>query len=155
MKKWHFVPILLISMMLAGCSIQQYFVIGNSTDQAITVKYTLEDVNAENALFGPKGEVFQSAIDYSPDWEHQLPYRDLNNAVNVVSIKLGPKSTLVFGTLSNETYDNATMTGSAGTQFNLKQMTFTVNGTDYHIDSSNFHDFFLEDKGMFKYIIRP
>ena len=151
----HLFLLLLIPILFAGCSYQQYFVIGNSTDQAVLIKYTLEDVNNENVIFGSKGEVFQSAIDYAPDWEHQLPYRDLNNSDDVVSIKLGPKSTLVFGRLSNDKYDKITMKSTTGKRFNLKEMTFSVNGTDYLIDSTNFHDFFLDEGGMFKYIIQP
>ncbi|MFK7785838.1 MAG: hypothetical protein AB8B56_12015 [Crocinitomicaceae bacterium] len=155
MKTRHLLSLLLISMTLAGCSFQQYFMIANSTDQTIRIKYSMEDPKSEKALFGTRGQVYQSTIDYSPDWQHELPYRDLNNSDNTVLIELGPKSTLVFGTLSNEKYDKTTMTSSTGKQFNLKEMAFSVNGTDYLIDASNFHDFFLEESGQFKYIIQP
>ena len=155
MKKWRLLTLLLSSMMFAGCSMQQYFIIGNSTDQTISIKYSLEDAKSDKALFGPNGEVYQSTREYFPNWEHQLPYKDLNNSDNSIWIKLGPKSTLVFGSLSNEKYDQTTMTSSSGKRFNLKEMSFSVNGVDYLVDKDNFHDFFLEDGGTFKYVIQP
>ena len=155
MKKWHLLPLLFLSMMFAGCSVHRYFILSNSTDQAISIKYTLEDPTGANVIFGPTGEVYQSNVEYYPDWEHKLPYSDLNNSDKEVWIKLGPKSTLVFGTLSNEIFDKATMTSSTGKKFNLEKMTFSVNGVDYLIDASNFTDFFLEQGGTYKYVIQP
>lgn len=155
MKIRHLLSFLLASMIFAGCSYQQYFIIGNSTDQTVLIKYSLEDAKSDKALFGPTGEVYQSTREYYPNWEHQLPYQDLNNSDNHVWIKLGPKSTLVFGKLSNEKYDKTSMASTTGKRFNLKEMTFSVNGVDYLIDKNNFNDFFLEDGGTLKYVIQP
>lgn len=155
MKKWHLLSLLFLSLMFAGCSVQRYFVLSNSTDQTISIKYTLEDPTNGNVIFGSKGGLYQSNIEYFPDWEHKLPYKDLNNSDETVWIELPPKSTLVFGTLSNETFDKATMTSSTGKKFNLEKMTFSVNGVDYLIDASNFTDFFLQEGGTYKYVIQP
>ncbi|MDG1330731.1 MAG: hypothetical protein P8P74_00260 [Crocinitomicaceae bacterium] len=155
MKKMHLLSLMLISLMFAGCSYQQYFIIGNATDQTISIKYSLDDAKSDKALFGPNGEVYQSTREYFPNWEHQLPYQDLNNSDDKVWIKLGPKSTLIFGSLSNEKYNEETMSSSAGRSFNLNEMTFNVNGVEYQIDANNFHDFFLEDGGTYKYVIQP
>ncbi|MCJ8291459.1 MAG: hypothetical protein HRT58_16760 [Crocinitomicaceae bacterium] len=155
MKKWHLLSFLFASLMFSGCSVQQYFILANSTDETISIKYSLDDPTGEKALFRVAGEVYQSNREYYPNWEHKLPYTDLNNSDDNVFIKLGPKSTLVFGTLSNDTYDINTKTSATGKIFNLKEMTFTVNGVDYLIDQDNFHDFFLSDGGgTFQYIIR-
>ena len=154
MKNWRLLSFLLVSLMFSGCSIEQYFILSNSTDETVTIKYTLNDPTGEKALFGVDGEVYQSNREYYPNWEHQLPYQDLNNSDNIVLIKLGPKSTLVFGRLSNERYDITTKMSETGKMFNLKEMTFSVNGVDYLIDADNFHDFFLEDGGTFKYVIQ-
>lgn len=140
--------------MFSGCSVQQYFILANSTDETISIKYSLNDPTGEKALFGVAGEIYQSTREYYPNWEHKLPYSDLNNSDENVYIKLGPKSTLVFGTLSNDTYDINTKTSATGKIFNLTEMKFSANGVDYLIDKGNFHDFFLEEGGTFKYIIQ-
>lgn len=154
MKKWHFFSFLFASLIFSGCSTQQYFILSNATDDTISIQYSFDDPTNPNAIFTLPGEVFQSKKDYQPNWEHQLPYTDLDFSDNNVHIKLGPKSTLIFGSLRNETYDVSSMTSGRGKIFNLKQMKFTVNGVDFLIDKNNFHDFFLEDSGTFKYVIR-
>lgn len=155
MKKWHLFSFLLAALMFSGCSTQQYFIVSNSTDEAIVINYTLENPTGEKALFGVAGEVYQSNREYYPNWEHKLPYKDLNISDETVSIKLGSKSTLVFGALSNDKYDSNKKKSGAGKEFNLKKMTFTLNGVDFLIDENNFHDFFLFDgSGTFQYIIR-
>ena len=140
--------------MFSGCSINRYFILSNSTDETISIKYSLDDPTGEKAIFGVSGEVYQSNRDYYPNWEHKLPYRDLNNSDKTVSINLGPKSTLIFGTLLNDDYNTNTKTSTTGKVFNLIEMTFSVNGIDFFIDKDNFHDFFLEDGGTYKYVIR-
>lgn len=154
MKKWRLIFFLLASLTFSACSYQQYFTLGNSTDETILIKYSLDDPTSEKALFGVSGEVYQSTREYFPNWEHKLPYQDLNNSDSNVWIKLGPKSTLVFGTLSNDQYDIDTKTSATGKRFNLTEMAFSVNGIDYLINEDNFHDFFLKDSGTYKYIIR-
>lgn len=155
MKKWHLFSFLLASLIFSGCSTQQYFILSNSTDEAIVIKYTLENPTDENALFGVAGEIYQSNRDYYPNWEHKLPYNDLHNADNKVQINLGPKSTLVFGVLSNDTYNTESKTSNGGKLFNLVEMKFSVNGIDFEINKDNFHDFFLFDgSGTYQYIVR-
>ncbi len=154
MKHWRLILFFFSAMAFSGCSFQHYFILGNSTDQSILIEYTLENPQEENVIFGSEGEIYQSSRDYSPNWEHPLPYRDFNNSDEKVSIKLGPKSTLVFGMLSNDQYDAQSMKSASGKLFNLKQMTFTVNGIEYLINKENFHDFFLEDGGVHKYVIQ-
>lgn len=154
MKKWQISIVILASLVFSGCSIQQNFIIANSTDQPIVIQYSLNNPTGENALFGVEGEVYQSNRDYYPNWEHKLPYQDLDISQNNVKIKLGPKSTLVFGVLLNEKYDSNAKKSTGGKVFNMEKMTFTVNGIDFLIDESNFHDFFIEDSGMFQYIIQ-
>lgn len=155
MKHWRLIIFFFLTITLSGCSFQRYFILGNATDQTISVQYTLETPMEESAIFGKEGEIYQSYRDYSPNWEHPLPYRDLNSSDQKVSIQLGPKSTLVFGTLSNDQYDALTMKSSSGKLFNLVEMTFSSNGIDYVITKDNFHDFFLEDGGTYKYVIQP
>lgn len=155
MKQWFIFLIFLSSLFFSGCSFRYYFVLGNATDDPISIHYTLKDPTNEGVIFEKEGAVYQSKQDYSPNWEHPLPYRDLNNSDEKVVIKLGAKSSLVFGTLSNDKYDAISMKTSEGKVFNLVEMTFTVNGVDYRITKDNFHDFFLEESGTYKYVIQP
>lgn len=154
MKKWHLFSFLLVSLIFSGCSVQQYFILSNATDEAIVITYSLDDPTSDNTLFGVAGELYQSNRDYFPNWEHKLPYQDLNISDETVTVKLGSKSTLVFGTLSNDKYDSNKKKSAGGKIFNLRKMTFTANGVEFLIDKDNFHDFFLEDSGTFKYVIR-
>lgn len=153
MKPRHLFFFLLASLIFSGCSYQHYFIIGNSSNETITIKYSLDTTVGSNVIFDRKGEVYQSTSDYFPDWEHKLVFKDLDNSDNAIWIELAPKNTLVFGTLSNDRYDKNTMKSASGKVFNLNEMTFTVNGVDYTINKDNFHDFFLEDGGTHKYVI--
>lgn len=140
-------------MIFSGCSYQHYFIIGNSSNETITIKYSLDTTVASNVIFGRTGEVYQSTPNYSPDWRHKLPYKDLDSSDNSIRIELAPKNILVFGILLNDRYNKNTMKSTSGKVFNLNEMTFTVNGIDYTIKKDNFHDFFLEDGGTQKYVI--
>ncbi len=154
MKKWHLISFLLASLLFSGCSVNRYFILSNSTDKAISITYSLDDPTGEKAIFGVTGEVYQSNKKYYPNWERKLPYRDLNSSDDTITINLGSKSTLIFGTLLNDDYNVQTKRSTTGKVFNLKEMTFSVNGTDYLINEDNFHDFFLEDGGTYKYVIQ-
>ncbi len=155
MKRWTILLIFFSSVIFSGCSFQRYFILGNATDEAISIQYTLRNPTELHVIFEKEGAIYQSNRDYSPNWQHPLPYLDLNNSDEKVVINLGAKSTLVFGTLSNDEYDVNSMKTARGKIFNLVEMTFSVNGVDYHITKDNFHDFFLEEGGTYKYIIQP
>lgn len=133
---------------------QRYFILSNSTNETISVKYSFDDPTSPTAIFNLPSEIYQSTKGNTPNWEHQLPYKDLDISNNNVYIKLPPKSTLLFGILNNDDYDMATMKSESGKLFNLKQMKFTVSGTEFLIDKGNFHNFFLKEAGMFRYVIQ-
>ena len=151
---WHLLSFLLTSMIFSGCSYQQYFILSNATNDTISVRYSLENPKEINALFTLPAEIYQANRDYFPDWEHQLPFKDLDITDNNVYIKLPPKSVLILGTIHNDKYDSKTKKTNGGKIFNFQQMTFETNGVAVVIDEANFHDYFLEEGGLYRYTIR-
>ena len=155
MKNWlSFGVFLLVSLAFSGCSTQQYFTLVNSTDETISIYYTVENPTAEQAIFTLPSEIFQANASYDPDVDHPLPYTDLNFADNSVHLKLPPKSVLVFGRVFNDTYNASTLTTAQGKVFNLQELKFSYGGADFTINKENFHDFFIENKGTFRYIVQ-
>ncbi len=155
MKNWlSFCVFLSVSLIFSGCSTQQYFTLANATDETISIYYTLENTPDEKSIFTVPSEIFQADETYQPDSNHPLPYTDLNIADNYVHLKLPPKSVLVFGRVFNDTYNASTQTTAQGKVFNLQELQFSYGGTDFIISKENFHDFFIDQKGTFRYIVQ-
>lgn len=154
MKMWHLLSFLVTSLIFSGCSSQQYFILSNATNDTISVKYSLQNTTEQSALFDLPSEIYQANREYTPDWEHKLPFKDLDLTDNNFYIKLPPKSVLILGTIHNDKYDSKTKKTNGGKIFNFQQMTFETNGVAVVIDEANFHDYFLEDKGYFRYTIQ-
>ena len=155
MKNWlSFGLFLSVSLVFSGCSTQQYFTLANATDETISIYYTIENPPEKEGIFSVPSEIFQADATYQPDPDHPLPYADLNFADNSVHLKLPPKSVLVLGRVFNDTYNASTQTTAQGKVFNLQELKFRYDGTDFTINKENFHDFFIEDKGTFRYIVQ-
>lgn len=155
MKNWlSFCLFLSASLVFSGCSTQQYFTLANATDETISIYYSLESATDEKSIFKIPSEIFQADEAYQPDVNHPLPYSDLNFADNHVHLKLPPKSVLVLGRVFNDTYNASTQTTAQGKVFNLQEVKFSYGGTDITINKENFHDFFIEQKGTFRYIVQ-
>jgi hypothetical protein len=155
MKNWlYFCAFSLVSTVFSGCSTQQYFTLVNATDETISIKYSLDNPSGDDAIFTLPSEIFQANASYEADPEHQLPYNDLDFSDNNVHLKLPPKSVLVIARIFNDPYNSATQSTVQGKKFNLKQLTFSYGGNDFTIDNGNFHDFFIEKEGTFRYIVQ-
>jgi len=147
--------ILLSTVMLSGCSWSEYFSINNLSDKPIYVSYKLSPLS-ENMTFGvfsPAPTFYKTNRKNNIDWNNKIDVEDTDSSIYVVNVIIPPKTIMIFGGLSNDTYKNAEQYFINGREFNLDFMEIEVNLEVHHISKKSFDDYFKKDKGQIKFEI--
>ena len=147
MKLFTFI-ILLFS--LSSCSWQEYFVVKNNSNQSIEINYTLNHTDGFH-LFDEQARVFKLTKSQKIDWEKQQTVQDLDSSSFKVKIVLKSHEVVVFGSLSNDHYENVNQRFINGRIFNLEEISIKKGEEMTTIPRSKFDSFFRKKDGLISF----
>ncbi len=144
--------ILLFTIVLTGCSWQEYFVLENNSDSNIVVTYTLSQVNgfpifdyADAYMTSKSGEV---------DWNKKITIEDSDTSDLGFQFTLPPNSILTFGHLSNDHYSSWSQHFINGRVFNFQMMKIKMKDRNITISKDSFDSFFKKKNGYIKFSVK-
>ena len=136
---------------LSSCSYNEYFVVINNSNQAISISFTYEIDSTAIEIFDNRPDVY-SLNEENINWSDKKEVK-LKESWNAYELTLPAKSGLVFGNLSNEHFESVDQEFINMRKFNFIEMKIGFAGTETIVLKETFSDFFKKEGGYIQYLI--
>ena len=143
---------LLITILLSGCSWQEYFVLENNSDSSIVVSYSLSQANGFPIF--DEADAYMATSSGEVDWNKKITIDDSDTSALGFQFMLPPNSILTFGHLSNDHYSNWSQQFINGRVFNFKMMQIKMKDRNITISKDSFDSFFKKKNGYIKFRVK-
>lgn len=130
---------------LTACSFQEYFVIINSSEEAISVEFSFGIDPESFDIFNDQPEVYELNEDLI-NWSEPVPV-SISKNVDSYQLDLPKKCALVLGRLNNEHFESVDQDFINGRKFNFKELKIIQKETTEKISKSTFSNHFVRKNG--------
>lgn len=144
--------VLFITILLVGCSWQEYFVLENNSDSSILVSYTISPANGFPIF--DNADAYMTTKSGEVDWNKKITIEDKDTSALGFQFTLPPNSILAFGHLSNDRYSNWSQHFINGRVFNFQMMKIKMKDRNITISKDGFDSFFRKKNGYIKFSVK-
>ena len=143
---------LLLTILLSGCSWQEYFVLENNSDSSIVVSYSISQANGFPIF--DEANVYSTTQSGEIDWNKNINIADADTSALGFQFTLPPNSFLTFGHLSNDHYSSWSQHFINGRVFNFQVMNIKMKDRNITITKDGFDSFFKKKNGNIQFKVK-
>lgn len=143
---------LLLTILLSGCSWQEYFVLENNSDSSIVVSYSISQANGFPIF--DEANVYSTTQSGEIDWNKNINIADADTSALGFQFTLPPNSFLTFGHLSNDHYSSWSQHFINGRVFNFQVMKIKMKDRNITITKDGFDSFFKKKNGNIQFKVK-
>jgi hypothetical protein len=138
---------------LSGCSWRNYFAVFNTTKQAVTLVYKINEVEKGFPIFTRELSLYTLNSANEIDWKTKRKATSLYVSSTATKINIPTGTALIFGELDNDHYITYNQYFINNRIFNLKELEIQQNNKLTKIIPSNFDAFFKQINGIVRFDI--